>query len=85
MNLPDLTRRQQFRARVHISTDHGPVLPRIDVTAAGPAIASVEIIDGLAIQSPEPEALRNIGKAFLLAADRLDHPSATPASLSVVQ
>lgn len=64
--------RQRFTAGVHVSPDHGTVQPRVSPAHDDHDIASVEIVEGLRIQSDHAETLRLIAAAFTQAADSID-------------
>lgn len=73
MTLPEP--RQRHYSTAHISPEHGRFAPELrPATGAGPAgdIAVVDIIDGLVLQSDDPEVFRTLAELFDRAADSID-------------
>lgn len=76
MTATDLPRveRQRYTANLHISSDCGRVAPLVRTTPSG--IAVVELVEGLMVQSDEPETLRYLAAAFWQAAEQLEAQAA---------
>lgn len=64
--------RPRLNVGVHVSTDTGFVAPQVWTASDTSDIACVEIIDGLRVQSDEPDTLRLIADAFVQAAASIE-------------
>jgi hypothetical protein len=64
----DTKPRQRISISQHLSSEYGEIRPTVWPATEGQHIAAVEIVEGLRLQSDEPETLRAIADAFVKAA-----------------